>query len=318
MKQMLLVVLMAFASLGAGAQSEGPSRAPVKGCQWEKLSHSKVGLALWAQRCDFGFRKIKPLFEGGSFAIQYSDGGGPQKLIDVIGQRPNETPQATLTRFFSEHTAADLRARCVLTEYRDNRPTPAGKQRYTFVPDAAYQKDLAVKTDPNEVPEPACGEWGEQPDGVQYFEVSTNTRARKLLFVRIGQDAPLFDEQTLQLIEPTSGDAATGEVPCCDYRPGPGGITADFLLETCSVTGQTAHGMIPYFDCQSYVLAVLDTYRSMRNTGGNRCLPAELTAREVLEVMTARFKWERDGHRRASDVIVQALHSKFPCMKATK
>ncbi|HEY5757864.1 MAG TPA: Rap1a/Tai family immunity protein, partial [Steroidobacter sp.] len=69
------------------------------------------------------------------------------------------------------------------------------------------------------------------------------------------------------------------------------------------------YGMIPYFDCQSYVLAVLDTYRSMQ--GGKVCLPAQLTAREVLDVVTARFKYEKDGQRRASDVILEALQGKF-------
>ncbi|WP_352830977.1 hypothetical protein [Mesorhizobium sp. M0830] len=37
------------------------------------------------------------------------------------------------------------------------------------------------------------------PDGIQYFEVSTGA-GRKLLFVRIGQDEPLFDEQTLEVL----------------------------------------------------------------------------------------------------------------------
>jgi hypothetical protein len=314
MKRMLLVVLFSLVFLQVGAQTDRPPRAPVKGCQWEKMSDAKVGLALWAQKCDFGFRKIKPLFQDSSFAIQYSDGGGgPDKLIDVIDQLPGETAQATLQRFFSAHTAADVRARCMLAEYRAAGSPPVGKQRFSFFPDAAYQKELAAKADPNEVPEPPCGEWGDQPDGVQYFEVSTKSKARKLLFVRIGQDEPLFDEKTLQLIEPEAHASVEGDVPCCDYRPGPGGITADFLLETCSVTGKTAYGMIPYFDCQSYVLAVLDTYRSIQ--GGGACLPAQLTAKEVLDVVSTRFKYEKDGQRRASDVILDALQTKFACAK---
>ncbi|MFC4310735.1 hypothetical protein ACFPN2_16700 [Steroidobacter flavus] len=205
MKQMLLAMLLPFAAIPAGAQTDRPSREPVKGCQWEKMADAKVGLALWAQRCDFGFRKITPLFQGSSFAIQYSDsGGGPDNLIDVIDQLPDEAPQATLKRFFYEHTAADVRNRCILAEFRGHAAMPAGKQRFTFVPNAVYEKELVAKADPNEVPEPACGEWGEQPEGIQYFEVSTKTSARKLLFVRVGQDEPLFDEQTLQLIEPAA------------------------------------------------------------------------------------------------------------------
>ena len=72
-----------------------------------------------------------------------------------------------------------------------------GATRYTFVPNAAYQKELDAKADPNEVGDPPCGDWGDAPDGIQYFEVQPG--ARKVLFVRAGQDEPLFDERTLRL-----------------------------------------------------------------------------------------------------------------------
>ena len=53
------------------------------------------------------------------------------------------------------------------------------------------------KADPNEVGDPPCGEWGDAPDGIQYFEVQPGER--RVLFVRVGQDEPLFDEKTLRL-----------------------------------------------------------------------------------------------------------------------
>lgn len=37
------------------------------------------------------------------------------------------------------------------------------------------------------------------PDGMQYFEVPAG-EGYSLLFVRIGQDEPLFDEQTLRVL----------------------------------------------------------------------------------------------------------------------
>ncbi len=58
------------------------------------------------------------------------------------------------------------------------------------------------KADPNEVPEPPCGDWGTAPDGIQYFEAHPSSNARKVLFVRVGQDEPLFDEKTLRLVPP--------------------------------------------------------------------------------------------------------------------
>jgi hypothetical protein len=73
-------------------------------------------------------------------------------------------------------------------------------KRFTFVPNAAYQKELDAKADPDEVPDSPCGEWGTAPDGIQYFETQPASGARKVLFVRVGQDEPLFDEKTLRLL----------------------------------------------------------------------------------------------------------------------
>jgi len=76
---------------------------------------------------------------------------------------------------------------------------PAGVKRYTFSPDVAYAKELEAKADPNEIPDPPCGDWGEMPDSIVYFEVPEG-EVRKVLFVRVGQDEPLFDEQTLRVL----------------------------------------------------------------------------------------------------------------------
>jgi hypothetical protein len=47
------------------------------------------------------------------------------------------------------------------------------------------------------VGDPPCGDYGDSPDGIQYFEVQPG--ATKVLFVRVGQDVPLFDERTLKV-----------------------------------------------------------------------------------------------------------------------
>ncbi|MDF3211328.1 hypothetical protein ENZ76_15760 [Mesorhizobium sp. M7A.F.Ca.CA.002.10.1.1] len=85
------------------------------------------------------------------------------------------------------------------TPYAGGR-VPAGVKRYTFSPDAAYAKELKAVASPDEIPEPPCGAWGEMPDGIQYFEVPEGG-GRKVLFVRIGQDEPSFDGQTLEVLQ---------------------------------------------------------------------------------------------------------------------
>jgi hypothetical protein len=197
----LLLAYLLLAALPAAAHGDHPSRAPVKGCAWEKLADAAVGLQTWVQRCDYGFRKIDFLFAANTLAIRYSDGGAPDPVIEVLDLLPGETPQAGLKRLFAARTEKTLAARCVLAPYRNGK-TPAGARRYTFVPNARYGKELKAKADPNEIGDPPCGEWGDAPDGIQYFEVYPASKARKVLFVRVGQDEPLFDEQTLKLNEP--------------------------------------------------------------------------------------------------------------------
>jgi hypothetical protein len=194
----LLPVLAANHALAADSK---PSRPPVDKCAWERLEDKDVGLAAWAQRCDFGFRQIHFEFAKGALAIIYSDGGDPEPLVEVFDIQPGETADAALNRIFAERTDKAIVAQCKLAPYTGQQPLPAGVARYTFVPDAAYQNTLNAKADPNEVGEPPCGDWGDAPDGIQYFEVPSHD-ARKLLFVRAGQDEPLFDEQTLEILPP--------------------------------------------------------------------------------------------------------------------
>ena len=184
------------------AASGAPSRPPDKNCRWEKLADPVVGLAAWVERCDYGFRKIDFLFQGRSLAIRYSDGGAPEPVIDVLDLQPGETVAAGLRRVFDANTDRVLAARCVLAPYRGvGEKRPAGAKRYTFVPEPKYAKELRKKADPNEVGDPPCGDWGDAPDGIQYFEVpAADAGARRVLFVRVGQDTPLFDERTLRVL----------------------------------------------------------------------------------------------------------------------
>lgn len=198
----VLAPLLCCADSGA-ARTDRPSRPPGKGCAWEKLANASIGLAAWVQRCDYGFRKIDFVFQGNALAIRYSDGGAPDPLIEVLELNPGEPAQAGIRRLLAERTEREVAARCVVAIYRREK-SPAGAARYTFVPNAAYRKELKASASPDEVGDPPCGDWGDAPDGIQYFEVHPASKARKVLFVRVGQDEPLFDEKTLRLLAPAA------------------------------------------------------------------------------------------------------------------
>src|ERR1700726_4832815 len=191
--------LLLVVSLPAGAAAGAPSRKAVKGCAWRKISDPALGFEAWVQRCDFGFRKTDFQVAKTALLMRWSDGGGTtEPVVEVLDLMPGETPEAGIRRIFAQHTDKKVAARCVLPPYTEGT-TPAGAQRFTFVPDPAYQKELDAKHEDG-VPDPPCGDWGVAPDGIQYFEAQPASGARKVLFVRVGQDEPLFDEATLRLL----------------------------------------------------------------------------------------------------------------------
>ncbi|WP_266160886.1 hypothetical protein, partial [Dyella silvatica] len=101
---------------------------------------------------------------------------------------------------FVEHTQdKTLASQCVVKPYRDSS-APVGVMRFTIVPNAAYQKTIDARPPSTDVPEPPCGDWGEGPDGVAYFEAQPSRNPHKLLYVNVGQDEPLFDDNSLRLL----------------------------------------------------------------------------------------------------------------------
>lgn len=186
----------------AAAQAPPPSRAAGEGCHWQQRNDVAIGLRSWVQHCDYGFRKIDFLIVGQSLAERYSDGDGkPEAVVDVLDLIGDETPEQGLKRLYAARTGSSVATRCELTPWRGEWPkSPTTVKRYSFTPNAVYAKELAKTQDPNEISLPACGAFGAADDTVRYFEVHPASNARRVLFVRVGQDDPLFDDATLVLL----------------------------------------------------------------------------------------------------------------------
>ncbi|MEP6766578.1 MAG: hypothetical protein ABJB66_19845 [Gemmatimonadaceae bacterium] len=193
------LVLSSVPSLSA--QTGAPSRKASKGCVWERVSSASNGFSASVQKCDYGDRKIHLFMKDNALMEQYSDAGAKaDTVIDIIDLNANETVEAGMQRAFSAHTKPAIAKKCVLTPYKEGKEI-LGAKRYEFVPNAALARELKKINIKGDIPEPPCGDWGTAPDGIQYFQVfPTNTK--RFLFVRVGQDTPMFDERTLQLTVP--------------------------------------------------------------------------------------------------------------------
>jgi hypothetical protein len=204
--------LLVFASLSlaipTASAADRPSRAAVQGCKWERVSSDDLGFAAWVQRCDFGYRKVAFVLRGSTLFSRFSDGGELDRDIEILPLHAGENEEAGLRRIFAERSSALIAKRCVLARFDSDPPAPAGVKRYSFVANAAYRKqqDAIARAagEENDIPDPECGDWGHKFDSVEYFETHPGSGARSVLYIRAGQDTPLFDEQTLQLRAPSN------------------------------------------------------------------------------------------------------------------
>lgn len=93
-------------------------------------------------------------------------------------------------------------------------------------------------------------------------------------------------------------------------------VTYVFLYEACSSIGETGGGMIPWFDCESYVYGVLDSYIATRNTipiKQRACFPANLAPWEALKLSRKDEFTEWEWSRLASTVLIENLRKHYPC-----
>lgn len=111
-----------------------------------------------------------------------------------------------------------------------------------------------------------------------------------------------------------------------DYKKPRETITLDFLFEVCAKDMGDPNGIggiVPFFDCDSYIYGVLDSYLLIRDYIPKKervCLPVDISPWKVLEdtknifyTDKGRFKVPYNGTNSASEEIIKELHKKYPC-----
>lgn len=103
-------------------------------------------------------------------------------------------------------------------------------------------------------------------------------------------------------------------------------VTLDYLLESCALNvgdPSLGRGKIPYFDCESYIYGVLDSYQAIKYyipKTERVCIPTEIAPWQVLNDTMDIFK-DKNGKTKipynGSDVaapeLLKELHKQYPC-----
>ncbi|WP_209330788.1 hypothetical protein [Lunatimonas salinarum] len=174
---------------GAQTQQEKPLREPYAGMNWEKISGA--GMEFWAQQSPdlrVGISETLP----GAFVerMEYGKPVALQRVLQVF-YLPNKKIEDLLD-ILAEYEGWSKSAGCSFEAIDSNRE---GVGRYELRPTGKARREYEERAAVEPITH-TCAGWGMGNSGIRYFEIH-RTNPDKALFVEIGQEAPLFDENSI-------------------------------------------------------------------------------------------------------------------------
>lgn len=164
----------------------GPSREAYEGFVWKKLSGA--GLTLWVQEND----EIRLLADSSLPGIvMVRKGAAEPRMLIRIFDLPNKDINDVINTL-ERTTNWDKKQPGRFEEVKSGRE---GVKRFVMIPDGQYATEIETQMKSEPVPAP-CNGWGVGNSGQRYFEIDENY-PNKALFLEIGQEAPLFDENSI-------------------------------------------------------------------------------------------------------------------------
>lgn len=196
----------ALAASGSAAAAGQPSRPPEHGygCTWQEFASAELGIRLLVQSCTdprlhYEFSNKDGWLEQHRPADDVTF--NPPRLIRVL-KKPADQPieAAIAAQFVATLPDPIARASCKVRPFTNREVRGRGKQLFTLLPTGAYAKRIAreLKETPRDF---GCGEFG-AGQSTAYFEYHPEESRTRFLWVDTGQDEPLFDQDSIELIPP--------------------------------------------------------------------------------------------------------------------
>nr|WP_287937478.1 hypothetical protein [Algoriphagus sp.] len=169
--------------------AESPSRNPHFGFEWEKVSGA--GIEFWAQKNEEYQVAISETLPGAMVEMLVDGEHVAIGLAIQVFRLKNQKIEDVL-EFLQEDEVWDETEQCVFMQVESNRE---GVERYVLQPSGSAMEAYQLRASQEPI-NFVCGIWGMANSGIRYFEIHKSNPS-VALFLEIGQEAPLFDEQTI-------------------------------------------------------------------------------------------------------------------------
>ncbi len=187
--------------LGACGGTDNTQRAPYEGFEWGEITGA--GLTLRAQHNE-NIRLLADPELPGVVMVRNGD-ARPHMMIRVFDLKNGAI----------EDVAGILRAEegwddSMTCRFERVKSPRRGVRRYVMVPDGEYARrmDGVMKS---ELVASTCNGWGVGNSGMRWFEIHDDA-PDKAIFMEIGQDAPLFDENSVGFVSGNGGAALSDDI----------------------------------------------------------------------------------------------------------
>ncbi len=165
-----------------------PVREPYEGFRWEIVEGN--GMKFWAQRNETIRMVVNTGGEAGTVDDNCSKKASFQMKMKVF-PLPSQNI-ADLLPLLKQSPGWNTAITCAFREINSGRK---GVQRYVLELSGASAESFIKESEQEPIPS-TCGGWGIGNSGMRYFEIH-ESHPDKAIFVEIGQEAPLFDEQSI-------------------------------------------------------------------------------------------------------------------------
>lgn len=166
-----------------------PSRNPHHGFEWEKVSGAWI--EFWAQKNETYQVAISETLPGAMVEMLVDGEPVAIGLAIQVFHLKNQKIEDVL-EFLQEDENWDEAEQCEFRLIESNRE---GVERYVLQPSGAALETYQLRASQEPI-NFVCSIWGMANSGIRYFEIHKSNPSIAL-FLEIGQEAPLFDEQTI-------------------------------------------------------------------------------------------------------------------------